>query len=105
VCGLNLVVATLMNGSSLFPVGADMFLKNSAAIRRLPDLVIRSLPPMSAIYSSQISCARCLPAMTAGGWSIEHRPTASSEANSSRVITLGSEAMIQDLSVLSLMLA
>ena len=81
---------TLMTGSSRFSAGADMFLKNSAAIRRLPDVVVRSLPPISAIYPSQISRARCLPGMTAGGWSIEHRPTASSEANSSPVITLGS---------------
>jgi hypothetical protein len=58
---------------------------NPAAIRRLPGVVIRSLPSRSAIYPSRINRALCSGGITAGGSFTDVLPTVSREANSSRV--------------------
>jgi hypothetical protein len=56
------------------------------AIRNLPVVVIRSLPPRSAMYPSPISRAPCSAGITAGGSvTADVSPTVRSEANSSRV--------------------
>ena len=67
--------------------------RNPAAIRCLPGVVIRSLSERSTMYPSPISRALCWAEITGGGSSIEHLPTVSSEANSSRVSTLRSETI------------
>jgi hypothetical protein len=64
-------------------------------MRRLPGVVIRSLPTISAIYPSAMSRALCSVGITAGGSNTAHLPTVSSEANSSRVGILDFEAMIR----------
>jgi hypothetical protein len=63
------------------------------AIRNLPGVVIRSLPPRSAMYPSRISRALCVAEMTAGGSSTDVLPTVRSEANSSRVSGADLEAI------------
>jgi hypothetical protein len=67
--------------------------RNPAAIRCLPGVVIRSLSERSTMYPSPTSRALCWAGIIAGGSSIEHLPTVSREANSSRVSTLRTEAI------------
>src|SRR6202035_5101376 len=82
------LVAQISIGSGLF--------SNPAAIRDLPDVVIRSLPARSAMYLSSINRALCLAGMTAGGLRTAHvLPTVRREANSSGVRGSDSDAIIR----------
>jgi hypothetical protein len=59
---------------------------NPAAIRDLPDVVVRSLPDRSVMNSSAINRALCSTGIRGGGSVIEvGLPTTSSDTNSSRV--------------------
>jgi hypothetical protein len=77
-----------------FEMSSGLF-SNPAAIRRLPGVVIRSLPARSTMYPSPISRALCSAGITAGGSSTVVSPTLSSEANSSRVSFSDREAIIR----------
>ena len=82
------LVAQISIGSGLF--------SNPAAIRDLPDVVIRSLPARSAMYPSSINRALCSAGMTAGGSRTAHvLPTVRREANSSGVRGSDSHAIIR----------
>jgi hypothetical protein len=68
---------------------------NPASIRRLPGVVIRNLPAISAMYPSPISRALCSAGITAGGLCTAHLPTVSSEVNPSCVSIFGAGAIVR----------